>query len=77
MKNFLNLKIKRMIKMRDKGIETGMHYKPIQQMTLYKENLALPISEKIGKSILSIPIHANLEQSDVDKIIVNVNRFAK
>jgi len=66
-----------MKKMRNKGIETGIHYKPIHQMTLYKENLALPITEKIGKSIVSIPIHANLEHADVDKIIVNVNRFAK
>ena len=66
-----------MKKMQEKGIETGIHYKPIHQMSLYNTKLQLPITEKIGREIVSIPIHANLDNSDVDKIITNVNRFAK
>ena len=66
-----------MKKMQEKGIETGIHYKPIHQMSLYKTKLHLPITEKIGSEIVSIPIHANLDNSDMDKIITNVNRFAK
>ena len=63
-------------KMNDKNIEIGIHYKPVHQMTLYKNLARLPITEKIGKQIVSLPIHPNLTENDIDEIIVNVNRFA-
>ena len=58
------------------GIETGTHYKPIHQMSFYKKSIKLPITEKIAKQIVTIPIHPNLTANNIDKIIVNVNRFA-
>jgi perosamine synthetase len=62
--------------MRDKKIEVGIHYKPVHQMSLYKNNkLKLPITEKIGKEIVSIPIHPNLSNSEIEKIIKSVNKF--
>ena len=63
-------------KLLEKGIETGIHYKPIHQMSLYKKSIKLPITEKIAKQIVTIPIHPNLTANNIDKIIVNVNRFA-
>jgi len=62
-------------KMNEKKIEVGIHYKPVHQMTLYKNHVKLPITESIGKQIISLPIHPNLTNSDVDRIIENVNRF--
>ena len=66
-----------MKKMNDVNIETGIHYKPIHKMTLYFQNKKLPITEQVGKEIVSIPMHPNLNENEVNKIIKNVNKFAK
>ena len=58
------------------GIETGIHYKPIHMLSMYKNNKKLPITEKIGKQIVSIPIHTNLSNNQIDKIIRTINKFA-
>jgi len=63
-------------KMNDVGIETGFHYKPIHTFSMYKKNIHLPITEKIAKELVSIPIHANLSDQEIDKIILNVNKFS-
>ena len=64
-------------KMNENGIETGIHYFPIHQMKYYKIKSKLPITEKAGKNIVSLPIHPNLHESDVDKIIKLTNKFTK
>ena len=65
-----------MEKMLEKGVETGIHYKPIHQMTMYKSTKKLPITDKISNQIVSIPIHPNLSQKDTDRIISLINKFA-
>ena len=62
-----------MKKMSEKGIETGIHYKPVHQMSYYKNRTELPITYSVGKEIVSIPTHPNLTNSDVNKIIRMVN----
>jgi perosamine synthetase len=62
-------------KMNDVGIETGIHYKPIHTFTFYKNNQMLPITEKVGSQIVTLPTHPNLTSSDINKIIDSVNRF--
>ncbi|GBL40907.1 hypothetical protein EMGBD3_02750 [Nitrosarchaeum sp.] len=58
-----------MREMKYSNIETGIHYIPIHKMQFYKGSYKLPITERIAKNIVSIPIHPNLSESDVDKII--------
>ena len=58
----------------DSGIETGTHYKPIHLMNMYKISSSLPITEKIGKQIVTIPIHPNLKSSEINKIIFTINQ---
>ncbi len=62
-----------MKKMARLGIETGIHYHPVHSMTYYKNNVSLPVTEKIGREIVSIPTHPNLSEKDLDKIISAVN----
>ena len=57
------------------GIETGTHYKPIHLMKMYKNLKQLPVTERIGKQIVTIPIHPNLKLSEIDKIILTINQF--
>ena len=59
------------------GLETGIHYYPIHLMKYYSNSGNLPISEKVGREIVSIPMHPNLTNEDIEKIINNVNKFVK
>ncbi len=63
-------------KLLEKGIETGTHYKPIHQLSLYKKSVKLPLTEKIANEIVTIPIHPNLTESQIDYIIKTINKFS-
>ena len=62
-------------KMSEKGIQTGTHYRPIHTFSLYKTRIRLPVTERIGKEIVTIPMHPNLTEEEVDKIIQLTNKF--
>ena len=57
------------------GIETGTHYKPIHTMKMYQTNSILPNTEKVGKEIVTIPMHPNLTEEEVVKIIQFTTKF--
>ena len=57
------------------GIETGTHYKPVHMFSMYKSKLRLPQTELAGKQIVTLPIHPNLTNNDIDKIIRLTNKF--
>ncbi len=57
------------------GIETGTHYKPIHTMKMYQTNSILPNTERVGKEIVTIPIHSNLKTFEIDKIVSSINKF--
>ena len=63
-------------KMASKGIETGIHYQPIHRMKLYSSTQKLPITDEVGSTIVSLPMHANLSNLDVDRIIKFSNEFS-
>ena len=62
-------------KLLEKGIETGTHYKPIHQMSMYNQTRKLPITEKIGKTIITLPTSPNLKKSQIEFIIESINRL--
>ena len=62
-----------MKKMHLKGIETGTHYLPVHLMKYYSSKTKLPVTEKVGKEIVTLPMHANLSSNDVDFIIKTAN----
>lgn len=62
-------------KLADIGIETGIHYKPVHKMSMYKTSVKLPITEKISQQIVTLPTHPNLTEEDLTKIIESVNKF--
>ncbi len=65
-----------MQKLKENGIETGIHYLPIHKMKFYREKTKLPITENAGKSLVSLPTHPNLDENDIDKVIKMVNSFS-
>ena len=63
--------------MKNVGIETGTHYKPIHHMKLYRSKIKLPVTDYVAKKIVTIPIHPNLDKNQISSIIKNVNKFAE
>jgi dTDP-4-amino-4,6-dideoxygalactose transaminase len=54
------------------GIGTSIHYTPIHKFSYYQEigfeNLSLPIAEDIGSRVITLPLHQNLSDDDMDYI---------
>ena len=61
--------------MTNKGIETGIHYNPVHNTHLYQNNQKLTITEKITKEIVSIPMHTNLNNREIDYVISTINKL--
>ena len=62
----------------DKGIDTLIHY-PIpphkQKAFLELNNHSFPITEKIHKEVLSIPLYPGLSEEDQSRIIDSINSY--
>ena len=65
-----------MREMNNVGIETGIHYRPIHKLSLYKQKKKLVVTENVENEIVSIPNHPNLKINDVEFIIKNINKFS-
>ncbi len=63
--------------MKDNGIETGIHYKPVHMMKFYSDSPKLKNCEKVFEELVSIPMHPNLSNDNVEKITYNVNLLSK
>jgi len=64
------------------GIYTQIHYPiPVHMQKCYlhlsKERICLPITEKISKEILSLPIYPELQDVQIDHVIKVINSFMK
>ena len=62
-------------KMAEKGIATNVHYKPLPMMTAYR-NLGFdmkdyPNTYKMYKNEITLPLHTNLTDDEVEYIIEN------
>jgi dTDP-4-amino-4,6-dideoxygalactose transaminase len=59
----------------DNGIYTTLRYHPLHMNPIYKSTAKLPVCERLNEEGLNLPLHPNLSESDVDKIISQVRRF--
>lgn len=61
-----------MTELRDLGIGTGVHYPAITGFTLYKnqgyKTSDTPIAERIGRSILTLPLFPGMADEDIGRI---------
>ena len=50
------------------GIQTGVHYQPNHLLSFYNEKnaLPLPITDAVFPELLSLPLHPDLNNEDVD-----------
>lgn len=57
--------------LKDNGINTGVHYKPIHMYSCYKQDISLPVAEAKFKKILTLPIFPDLgagQEYIIDKV---------
>ena len=61
-----------MTELKELGIGTGVHYPIITNFTLYQkmgyQSSKTPIAEKIGRSILTLPLFPEMEDADVARV---------
>lgn len=65
------------IYLKEKGISTGVHYKPIHLYKCYGNTPYLPQAEKYFKDILSLPMYPDLTDDEVDIVIHEIKKFYK
>jgi perosamine synthetase len=63
--------------LQEKGIGTGVHYKPIHLYPCYGKRPSLPVSERVFKRVLSLPMHPGLTDDDVSHIIETIRSFPR
>ncbi len=57
------------------NIETAIHYKPNHLLSFYKSNIYLPNTEQLYSELLSLPLHTQIEQDDINIICAHIYNF--
>jgi len=64
----------------EKGVMTTIYFSPIHLTHFYREKFGfsggeLPVTEKISRQVLTLPMYPTLTQNDMDYIISNIKEF--
>lgn len=59
----------------DRGIYTTLRYHPLHLNRIYGSTTCLPVTEQLNEEALSLPIHPNLTDEDVSRVIDEVTSF--
>jgi len=67
-------------KLNDAGIGTGIFYPyPAYKQAHLVEagygEISLPVTERIVKEVISLPVHPQLSQTDLETIVMEVNKL--
>jgi perosamine synthetase len=68
--------------MSNKGIMTKVYFSPVHLTHFYQKKLGykigdLPVTEKISKQVLSLPMYPTLTKREMDYIAENIEKFLK
>ena len=64
--------------LKERGIETGIHYPvPVHRQPCLKSDVQLPITEKYVDEILSLPMHPQLSDDQVEYVASEVRNFVE
>lgn len=59
----------------DNSIQCGMHYKPNHLLKKFKTSYSLPLSEKAYSQVLTLPLHPELTNSEIENICKIINKL--
>ena len=58
--------------MRERGVQTSIHYNPVHAFTYYREQFAtgaLPLTEEIGRRELTLPMFPQMTEPQVERVV--------
>ncbi|WP_146592251.1 DegT/DnrJ/EryC1/StrS family aminotransferase [Puniceibacterium confluentis] len=58
--------------MHEAGVQTTIHYPPVHTLSYYRQRapgIRLPLTEEFHRRELTLPLHPNMEESDVELVI--------
>jgi len=59
-----------------RGISTGVHYRPINTYSCYGAQMRrCPVAEALFGGLLSLPMHPNLSDDDVSRVVREIREF--
>ncbi|MBI1388554.1 MAG: aminotransferase class I/II-fold pyridoxal phosphate-dependent enzyme [bacterium] len=62
--------------MKARQIETGIHYLPNHWHSMFRrEGESLPVADRLGREIVTLPLHSRLTNDEVDAVIEAVTNF--
>lgn len=62
----------------ENGIHTGVHFKPLSEMSYWKKAVKSPLSgTEVWKELLSLPVHHHLTDEEQDYVIEKVHEYFK
>ena len=61
--------------LKNNGINTGVHYKPIHLYKCYGNRPVLPVAEEAFKKILTLPVYPGLKKREAKYIVEKINEF--
>jgi dTDP-4-amino-4,6-dideoxygalactose transaminase len=61
----------------ENGVDIGIHWQPAHWFDLFKDTRRgdLSVTEKIGKEILSLPLHSNMKEEDMKMVVKKLKDF--
>jgi len=66
--------------LRAKGIQTSVHYPPAHRFSLYRNtfpDVKLPNTENFADRELTLPLHPNVQEKDVERIVLALSASLK
>ncbi len=60
-----------------RSIDTGIHWRPGHLFSLFEQCRRgdLSVTERIGNEIVSLPLHSNMDPSDLDRVVDAIQEF--
>jgi dTDP-4-amino-4,6-dideoxygalactose transaminase len=70
------------VELKEEGVEAGLHYIPLHLLSYYKSKYSLrvndfPVALRTYQQILSLPIYASMEDSEVKFVCDKIKKIAK
>lgn len=57
------------------GVSAGVHYKPLNNYPVFGKKQDLPVTDRVWKTLVTLPLFPDLSEADQDKVIGAVKSF--
>ena len=63
--------------LKEKNIHTSVHYRPLHLLTQFRDESDFPVADEEWLKLISLPVHLNMTDDDIEYVIYWVNDFFK